>query len=176
LSALSSNRRVEVGMLHQHTLGSVALCFESFPVWMLSISPSSCSHLWIPGVESAESLLQHVKQRGFSIHLLQHLLKKWDTSSGTYGDFSPPSVLTLISGSLQFLQHRLTKLATDNTAAIGVLDHHFHGRLRGGRPTGCLTSLIQWHRVRHTSVGGATDYCALFGCVGLHIDPHTTTL
>jgi hypothetical protein len=87
--------------------------------------------------------------------------------------FATPTVVdvTLVSGSLHYL---VDKLRVQTGRVLGVLEHHFSGRVRNGRPAGIgVLPQGHWHRVRHPSVGGVTEYCALFCSVHCEVDPNT---
>jgi hypothetical protein len=62
---------------------------------------------------------------------------------------------------------------------VGVVDHHFYGRLRNNRPSGLSLSSMNnrniWTRIQHDSIGGVTKYTALF-CASIEIDATVSTL
>jgi hypothetical protein len=66
---------------------------------------------------------------------------------------------------------------------IGCIERNFTGRLRKGQPSGLTREVLHqprsnsaWHRVRHCSVGGATEFVALFYVVGMELDPQVSSL
>jgi hypothetical protein len=88
--------------------------------------------------------------------------------------------LTLASGSLHYIDSLLSVLsASPVSRVIGVVNHHFHGRLRNGRPSGLSiqgrTDWNTWTRVRHETVGGSTRFVGLF-CSSIELFPVISTL
>lgn len=78
--------------------------------------------------------------------------------------------VVLVSGSLfPFVINHMERYQLHRT--LCVVDSHYEGRLRNGRPTCTNPSESQrvlalinssWHRFRHVSVGGATNFISLF--------------
>jgi hypothetical protein len=77
----------------------------------------------------------------------------------------------LVSGSLDFLYH-FGASAPDGTNALLLVDKPW----RAGRLPKRKNSLIRWVRKDHSKFGGATDYCYLFGVLGVDLDPTLSTL
>jgi hypothetical protein len=85
------------------------------------------------------------------------------------------NTLTLVSGSLLYIDSLVSTLLVDPTViTIGVLDHHFHGQLRNGRPSGVSLhhrpDWNMWMRDQHETVGGVTRFGALF-CSSIELSP-----
>jgi hypothetical protein len=114
------------------------------------------------------------------LNLLSFLLSERESAIRSFtirrvSTSSIPTVL-LVSGTVPFL---LPYLQDTSGYTVGVLDSHFHGRMRNGRPSGVrIAGLghVCWHRVRHTSVGGSTLYCCLFGTNMADTEPQVSLL
>jgi hypothetical protein len=81
----------------------------------------------------------------------------------------------LVSGSLRYVDSFIGSIPLSNAGStIGVVDHHFHGRVRNGQPAGISVGEFNnrniWTLVRHESVGGVTRFAGLF-CSSIDIDP-----
>jgi hypothetical protein len=94
--------------------------------------------------------------------------------------------LTLVSGHSPQQLHQIVAAGGFGTV-LGSVELNFTGRLRKGQPSGLNVvpsspSLNRvdvpsaWHRVRHGSVGGATEFVALFYVLGIALDPQVTSL
>jgi hypothetical protein len=84
----------------------------------------------------------------------------------------------LLSGSLHY-KNSIVSSDTGSNRVVVVLDHHFYGRLRNGHPSGLPFStsrgLVRWTRIRHESVGGTSQFMALF-CSTANLDPNALVL
>jgi hypothetical protein len=62
---------------------------------------------------------------------------------------------------------------------LGLIDHHYHGRIWNGRPSGLevlrRSDWNSWYRIWHETVGGVTKYAALF-CCSEEMTPRITTI
>jgi hypothetical protein len=88
--------------------------------------------------------------------------------------------VSLFSGSVTFLNSSVSRAANlPESLAIAVVDHHFHGQLRNGRPSGLSMEdahhYLIWTGLRHEVIGGSTHYVALF-CASEELNPLVTTL
>ena len=60
-----------------------------------------------------------------------------------------------------------------------MLAEHYLGCLHNGQPSGQNITPhpdIAWHRLRHTSFGGVTNFTALVGFINCTIDPKVSVL
>lgn len=164
-------KRLEVGYLISKYPLTVYLFFEHFPVWLLALNVAWCNALIVCGHDSMSTLLLPFT-RG-EVDLLKVLLDpflKQNKLSFHLGDqIDPgPNHLVLLSGSLvPYLVTHVDKCRTFRT--LGVLDIHYVGRLRNGKPTSKdsvdaaqLSNLeATWQRLRHSTIGGASEFNAL---------------
>jgi hypothetical protein len=163
--------RVEVKMLKPKRALVIHILHDSFPVWILSLEVRYVSALHFSSVSSLTALIDRAQSSGYSTKLLMYLLSQWSTSSITFGTLTSTMWskcdITLISGTMSFV---VDKLQSMTSPTLAVVDHHFLGRIRNGRPSGTPLSGLShvfWHRIRHTSTGGATEYVLLAGVVQL---------
>jgi hypothetical protein len=111
-------------------------------------------------------LMNFVKTTGYenkSLLCSVHRLGIRRLCFGSTQSFSAQAV-TLLSGSLSFLCKQFELSCQQCT--VGVVDHHFTGRLRNGVPPGnghLVPSNVSWHRLRHLSFGGPTKFVTLVG-------------
>jgi hypothetical protein len=73
----------------------------------------------------------------------------------------------------------MVHLTQQSGVRLGVVDHHYGGRVRNGRPSGASTPLlshVSWHRVRHPSLGGVMEFTSLFGLTNLEVEPSSSSL
>jgi hypothetical protein len=72
-------------------------------------------------------------------------------------------------------QVQLQALSYDGQAVLGCMETMFKDRLCRGKPSG-VSSYPNgvWHRVRHSAVGGATEYMTLMYVQGINVDPQVT--
>jgi hypothetical protein len=172
-------RVVEVDVLKLRDALSVTLVFQNFPVWLLALSPIQVASIYFPGYSSLDHLCSSLRARSLNPEMVSRILGRFQSSKLYFNvdikQVSQDNVL-LVSGTISFL---LPYLQTTTRHAIAVYDSHFSNRLRNGRPTGVsIAGLghISWHRVRHTSVGGATMFCSLFGTNVATLEPQVTAL
>lgn len=179
-------RRVEVGLFRTANKNiHVYLRFETFPTWLPLLDAfSSTITIHVLNVSSKENLIQKLVSLSNTVTLLTWLLESWAVDRITFDRddalsalTSAPEVLVLVSGSLEYVyQH---SASFKHLATIGVVDTHFAGRLRKGRPSGSIPITlphVKWFRLRHSAVGGPTDYIALFAVFGGPPDPTLSIL
>jgi hypothetical protein len=139
--------------------------------------------LLILGYSNQGELISHLNHKGLPGHLVESLLHRLGSTPILFsaqswiGYFNG---ITLVSGLLSYiyslvlsLSHRLCR------QVIGVVDHHFYGRHRNGRPSGLnlhsSNSNLVWRRLLHESVGGVTRNVGLF-CSNCDLEPVISTL
>lgn len=174
-------RSVEVGFFDSKVDDlHIQLLFESFPVWLLLIDSISCSMISFICVKSFDEIIQASTTAGHSTLLLCKLLERMSHKAFQFCErvIVDQNTLLLVNGSFSFVTQQCA-LLPKNVQTIGVIDSHFSSRLRHGKPTRTgdkALQHIQWHRVRHVNVGGATDYIALFAIIGLSLEVVTSPL
>jgi hypothetical protein len=161
-------RKVEVHVLSLPEQLEVALVFEGFPVWLLGLEPSQS--LVIFGYETRAGLVSSLISKGHPGVLVDRLLSRFDVTQVNFQiecHQQLPNALLLVSGTIHCINSVVSVMgAAPASRIIGVLDFHFHGRLRNGRPSGI--SLAQktdwnlWTRDWHETVGGSTRFVGLF--------------
>jgi hypothetical protein len=137
----------------------------------------------ICGHESYSGLMLWLVSNSYPVTIVERFLGRFQPSmikNGCSTQELGNRSLTLGSGSLNFIASYVTiGSSSQGVQLIGVLDHHFHGRLRNGRPSGisldAFNSWNSWSRIRHETVGGVTLFAALF-CSTIEISPSVTTL
>jgi hypothetical protein len=177
------DRQVEVKLVGQVKSIDVVMMFENFPVWLVGLEPSRIRHIHILGYLSKNDMINSFISRDFQVEIVICLLSRFGAQRVLYhlaDTFSFNDLLILVSGSLTYVNSVVSSFgAPDHNRIIGVVDHHFYGRLRKGRPSGIVSNpivdLSQWTRIRHESVGGVSTFVALF-CSVMKIDPVVTTL
>lgn len=92
-------------------------------------------------------------------------------------------IIFLLSGSLSYLQRMFLLLQGFNRPIIGTYDHHYAPRLLRGStiPSGIndrAAPFVQWHRLRHPTIGGVSTYISLHGVchVPAGYSPITSTI
>jgi hypothetical protein len=179
-------RECEVGMLTVKTKFTFYLSFCDFPVWLLSLESVDVQLIYFIDFSNLDECITyirvHTNQR--LAQLAKFLVHRVGISRCRFGvsnDVSAtvePTVISLFSGNFMEVCRFLgTQTASSNS--WGLVNHMFCGRLHGGRPSGSTNEVLRhtrWCRVRHTTVGGPTNYCALLGYTGLHVEPKLTIL
>jgi hypothetical protein len=178
VSTTFTGTQVEVAWLPSSSPIPVDLAFEHYPVWLPSLDPRYISNATILGHSCMEDLMSHVKLFCGDTSLVSCVLHQFGMHPLKFGYPSPTSSgrLALLSGSMSYLQQWMN---TQISPSLGVLDHHYSGRLRCGRPSGMgiiRSGHFVWHRVRHETVGGGTDSATLFCTNKPNIVPITTIL
>jgi hypothetical protein len=161
----------------------VCLIFENFPVWLVGLEPSRIRQVHILGFATRDELLTSLQSRGFTTEVLHRLLNRFGSQRVMFHestDAHHPSWVTLVSGSLTHTGSVVaSRLMLSTRRVLGVIDHHFYGRLRNGRPSGLSigtsSELLQWTKVQHESVGGVSTFVGLF-CTIFKFDPVVTVL
>jgi hypothetical protein len=179
----NDDRAVEVKVVSERTLLDVLVMFENFPVWLLGLEPIRIRHIHILGYSTHQFFVEYLTHRSFPIDLVWRLLSRFGSRRVFYHqkwDSTADPVVTLVSGSLSYIKSVVLSSATSSrNTAIGVIDHHFYGRLRNGRPSGLPvghdSGPCRWTRIRHESVGGASNFVALF-CSTEVLDPVVSML
>jgi hypothetical protein len=171
------------GKSNSVTFVDVLLIFENFPVWSVGLKPSRIRHMHLLGFESHFSLIGSLVSRGFPISVFQRLLNTFGTQRVFYHKSHSDhlrQMLTLVSGSLSHFSSVVgSALNTRHTQILGVLDHHFYGRLRSGCPSGIpplsYEHILCWTKIRHETVGGITASVGLF-CSTTKLESEITVL
>jgi hypothetical protein len=179
----------EEGLFVRREAMTIYLLFEVFPVWLICLDKLNCKKLVVIGHSSQDSLLIHVKGLGYVTEFLQNMLEHINTfcTIGYHLTFSSvtvtrPSLMLVSSATPQQLICATASLPTKQF--IGVVETHFSGRLRNGHPSWTIPGGISqvhghdavWYRVRHSSVGGATEFVTLFYSSGMSLDPNMSPL
>lgn len=180
------SKRLEVGYIRNRQLLTVYLFCERFPVWLLSLDSTWVCELVICGYNSLTDLFQQLSEA--ECEFVQMLLAPFVASEvkclSKLGVVEKSAHIFLISGSLfPFVLSHTETYQSHQT--LGVVDAHYEGRLRNGRPTGQnindsqrvnALSNSSWHRFRHLSIGGATNFVSLFSRTQVDTFPIVTSL
>jgi hypothetical protein len=114
--------------------------FQGVPVWMLALEPSRVGNVYIVGHDSQTSLVEWLNSKDKPGSIIERLLGRFGSNQLKFWQqVARPSIngLTLVSGSLHYIDSIVSVLsAGPQMPVVGVVDHHFHGRLRNGRPSG----------------------------------------
>jgi hypothetical protein len=145
-------RQVEIKVVSSSPLFDVALLFENFPVWLVGLEPSRVQSIYIPGFDLQASLLASMISRGHPTGVITRSLNSFGINRVVYKNdhqHQPRPRISLVSGLIGFIHSLSTSAAASPyTHTVGVLDRHFYGRLRSGRPSGLLLSavndLVRW--------------------------------
>ena len=159
---------VEVGFVPTFRPRPFPLHFEFFPIWLLSLEKTFCSHLTILGVASAHSLRSKLEAMAAPVVLAHRAIVRLGLARVSYSSVIRPPVdaITLVSGSPVFLQSASELLRGQAALFLGC-SHHSAKR----PPPGPARI-----RLSHRSFGGPTHFVALFGCQDIPCRPHETTL
>jgi hypothetical protein len=150
------DRQVEVRILTGTQQVEVMLLFENFPVWSLGLEPTKVRHIYIMGYDTQLQLIDSLTARGFAINVLQRLLFRFGPNRisyyGTHDAHPKFGGTILVSGSLHYIHSFVSSvLGSVFVRVFGILDHHFYGRLRNGRPSGLTVEAsqgsIRWTRI-----------------------------
>jgi hypothetical protein len=188
-SVLRDSRQIEVKMIGEAKAIDILLIFENFPVWLVGLEPSRVKNIHILGLPDGATLLDSLIARSFRTDIITRLLGRFGVHRVIYhpsrdtclgGETVLTQVVSLISGTLHYVDLVVSNLSvTQLNRVIEVVDHHFYGRLRLGRPSGLVdhpgTSRVRWTRRKHESVGGASMFIGLF-CSMVRLEPTVTIL
>jgi hypothetical protein len=108
------------------------LIFEHFPLWLLFLDLMYCQQAYITQFSCLRVLRQWVVSLGFNGDLFDSLVNRVGFSRLVLASLTVLDV-TMVSGSLHYL---VDKLRVQTGRVLGVLEHHFSGRVRNGRPAG----------------------------------------
>jgi hypothetical protein len=177
--SVAPERQVVVELLFARESIDVTLIFEGFPVWLLGLDPCRIGHICIVGYADRASLIKKLTARHQPGYIVNRLLKRFGVSRTSFSaqNTSPKqNTLTLVSGTIHYIDSLVSTLSQfPSSPVIGVLDHHFHGRLRNGRPSNLDVHRNEWSRVLHETVGGVTRFVGLF-CSSMELLPVVSTL
>jgi hypothetical protein len=145
-----------------------ALHFEFFPIWLLSLEKTFCSHLTILGVASARGLKDRLEAIAAPVVLAHRAIVRLGLSRVSYSleIRAPADAITLVSGSPAFLLSASDTLR--GRAALFLVCTHRSAK----RPPPGPARI----RLSHRSFGGPTHFVALFGCQDIPCRPSETTL
>jgi hypothetical protein len=104
---------------------------------------------------------------GSVIDCLMQRVGETHVSYVSSGDSFKGKFVTLVSGSLDYMDSYVSVASCKHEGCvIGLLDYHYHGRLRNSRPSGLVVSNDP-AGIRGTAfvIGGVTKYVALFCCL-----------
>jgi hypothetical protein len=177
-------RVVEEGVFGKRQKIRIGIVWELYPVWLMCVNKLTCSVLTIFGCSTETKMLLHIQEQGYPVTFLCKLLQ--DINSVclvNYCEAEVPEItqnfnMVLVSGnSSQTLYNKVHSVLL--SVVIGCLETTFPDCLREGKPSQidswCGAEGF-WHCVRHSSVGGATEYVTLFYVRGLMVDPQVTLL
>lgn len=175
-------RRVEVGRFVKLKAIHVICYHESFPTWLLLLDALESLSITICGVDSMETFEEKCEKTDpCSIQFIRWVIDQIGKDKFRFASIvdhiKENQSLVLISGSDSFVALWLKSHASSQKAVF-VIDKHFGGRIRRGKPPGELANIpnAEWLRLQHSSFGGPTNYVALVGAVGLNISPLLSTL
>ena len=159
-------RNTETGIIAIKKKLSVAYCFEANPIWLLSLDPKNTAHIYLVDMKSFSDLMNHLTSNNLDVTLYNSLVSFLGRS--TFRFTAPPSgILYLISGSISFLNDKASYLRQERF--IFSTDSHRQYR-------SLPSAFIPLHRIKHQTVGGASTYQGIWGCNGINISPHLTSL
>jgi hypothetical protein len=141
--------------------------------WLLGLEPATMvSTLHFPGTRNARDLrrLSFISDKPSPLitKAITHLgisKVKFDSLGTSNQD------VRLVSGLLDFL-YKFGAAAPLGIKALLLVDKSW----RAGHLPKRKRSVIKWIRQDHSKFGGATDYCYLFGVIGLELDPTLSNL
>ena len=169
-------RILEVEILQKCQPLAVQLIFQDAPIWLFSLDPQQVSKLYLPQYQNEQHLLSVLNTKGINSTLSSRVLRRFGTKVCFWQESVSPLTIITVSGSLSYI----TPFLRDQTLPTVVsLDTHYFGKIRQGRPNGvACTGLghVDWYRIRHTSVGGASKFVALIGVSGLSLTPSMSPL
>jgi hypothetical protein len=144
---------------------------EQFPFWLLGLEPTMVSILHFCGVRNAAALRTLATINGPPTPLITKAVTHVGLSKIRFDSIGGSDDVRLVSGSLEFL-HQFGSSAPLGTKALLLVDQTWRAkRLPKRKQSG-----IRWIRKDHAKFGGATDYCYLFGVLGLALDPTLSSL
>jgi hypothetical protein len=144
-------QHIETHLIGQTRATNVLIVFEHFLVWLLALEPSWVRCLNIVGSSSRSECVTSITTSLRPGDIVDRLLHCFGQNKMTYlGNVTKVvgKPLCLVSGSLNYSINSRISAASSSlpTRVIGVVHHHFHGRLRNGRPSGVLASdLPNWN-------------------------------
>lgn len=174
---------VEVHILPTFTPVSLVLFFEGFPLWLVGIEPMWTSMLTIIGFPSSDALLGSLEQQGYPLDVVKLSLSRFNESKILYLQTLPCDLdfdVLLVSGSVEFLVRFFKAQRLSTHCIVGTVNRHYHQRFKHGRPVSIGRTIVphvEWFRIRHETVGGASDHTTVHGTMNCgSISPHVTTL
>ena len=165
---MEKRKRWETGLLKRFKSTSFHLYFEKAPVWLMSLEPYFVETIYFDQYASFSELRRYIVQLD---GVYVDLLSRFDTSIFKFNanrvSACQSSSLTLVSGSLTFLQTVLPRV--NNSKMVYILDEHCKIRkIPDFRP--------KLRRVTHSQFGGGTKYESLFTSFNVELSPSYTTL
>jgi hypothetical protein len=128
-------RQVEVQLIRSGSPKDVILVFEGCPVWLLALEPSKMKNIYIINFSSYKQMISTLQSQGHSIVLIERAFRCFGIKRVLFGliDNVSKSALLLASGSLVYNDSLVaSRCNAGHHRVLGVVDHHFHGRLRNG--------------------------------------------
>jgi hypothetical protein len=144
---------------------------EQFPFWLLGLESSMVSTLHFLGIRNAEALRNLATINGAPNALITKAVTHLGLGKVRFNSVGLQGDVRLVSGSLDFL-YQFGASVPHGIEALLLVDKPW----RAGRLPKQKASSIRWVRKDHSQFGGATDYCYLFGVLGLDLDPALSTL
>ena len=164
---IRTERMEERGRLSDYSPQDFHLVFENKPVWLLALNSSFTKDIYCTKCKTLLDLLSLCADNKIEKSLYQEAILILGSQRFR---FSPPltHVTTLISGSITFLNEKY--LIFGKKKAIYITDEHVV--LRRKIPQGLMTLT----RIKHVTLGGATNFEGLYAYSGTEASPKLSSL
>ena len=167
ITTFRSERKEERGRVTLFEPQDFLLVFEKYPIWLLALNPSFTKRIYCNKCKTLLDLLSLCEDNKIEQSLYQATILILGNQRFR---FSSPlcAVTTLVSGSMAFLNEKY--LIFGKRKAIYITDEHkvFRRQVPHG--------LMSLSRIKHTSLGGATNYEGLYAYSGTTATPKFSSL
>ena len=143
------------------------LVFEHAPVWLLALTRTFVNKIYMDSCKSFSELDSQLNENNIDKSLYHNVISCIGNRRFAF-DPPPVDIITLISGSVAFLNEKYSIFG--QRKAILITDNHT--RYRRKLPQGPL----QFSRLQHSMVGGATTYQCLYSYSLITASPKLSTL
>ena len=134
------------------------LIFESYPVWLLTLTTPVITKIFLPQFDSWSTLRNSLEKSNAAGNVRLYDIQVSQIGRRFFEFGSPPKEtkhLKLVSGDIPFLNQHLQE-----GKGLGILDY-----MRRGRKL--PASSVKILQIRHIRCGGATNFCTLWCSNGL---------
>ena len=157
------NRVEERGQIKKGCCLSFFVVFEHTPVWLSALSPTFTCKIYIDTCQSFSELNSLLIENKIEISLYQRIIACIGPTCFVF-DTPPQDVITLVSGSIAFLNEKYSVFRKRKAIFITETHKKFPNTKQ------------PWKRIKHAMVGGATNFECLYSYTPNHISPSLSSM